>query len=339
MVNNNRKLDIDLLRIFGAIMVLGVHIGQLVGVDLNVGANGVYLLFILSGYLAFSSLDVDGNILKYYKNRMVRILPTYWTCLVILYVYDVIIGLCKKVSIRGLFGIQGQCGIRFLRYILGVQSILPSDDWNKWNNHSALWSMSSFLFFYLLAPFLFRLMNNVIRGGCVVIGCLLITPLINELAYKLLIQCDSVSEVELFTLMNPVSVLYCFVLGGYAYISTKYAVNNYYEFALLLFLLLPISNYRYEIIFTVLVIVAINYPIKVGSTKLIAEIVSAGKYTFSLYLLQPIVIDCYNNLMLQYIDSKIVNMIGASAFCCIAAYFVYDYMIIYLEKAVKLKLR
>ena len=62
----NRHINLDIIRIFAAWMVLSVHVGQFVGVDFSVGANGVQLFFILSGYFAFTSLDRNPSVISYY---------------------------------------------------------------------------------------------------------------------------------------------------------------------------------------------------------------------------------------------------------------------------------
>ena len=50
-------MSLDILRIIAALMVLMVHVGQWTGLNkwTDVGAKGVPLFFILSGYLAMVS--------------------------------------------------------------------------------------------------------------------------------------------------------------------------------------------------------------------------------------------------------------------------------------------
>ena len=50
-----RNINLDLIRVFAAFMVLSVHIGQYTGREFVVGAKGVQLFFVISGYLAFAS--------------------------------------------------------------------------------------------------------------------------------------------------------------------------------------------------------------------------------------------------------------------------------------------
>lgn len=154
-----KNLNLNLVRIFAALMVLSVHIFQNAGVQFKAGSYGVQLFFIMSGYLAFSSMTKKNySVAEYYKNRAVRILPTYWSCLILLYLYDILRGIINKLSISEIF--TGQCSPRFLRYFFGLQCFIPSDHWDLWNNHSALWTMSSFIAFYILTPLLYKVLKN-----------------------------------------------------------------------------------------------------------------------------------------------------------------------------------
>jgi peptidoglycan/LPS O-acetylase OafA/YrhL len=102
----NRNLDI--VRILATVMVLSCHICQYVGFDFSVGAKGVQLFFVLSGYLAFASLDRHDAVIPYYKNRLKRLLPCYWFCLAMLYGTD-LLGSRNTINSFSDF-LQGQCG-------------------------------------------------------------------------------------------------------------------------------------------------------------------------------------------------------------------------------------
>ena len=83
-MTKHKNVALDELRILAALMVLGVHTGQKVGLGdaAAVGAQGVQLFFVLSGYLAAASLSRHPEPLPYYQRRIRRILPLYWlvTC-------------------------------------------------------------------------------------------------------------------------------------------------------------------------------------------------------------------------------------------------------------------
>ena len=60
----------------------------------------------------------------------------------------------------------------FLRYFVFLQMWLPSDNWMLWNNRNVLWTMSAFAFFYLLAPWLYRLCKRFWGALALLVVCL-----------------------------------------------------------------------------------------------------------------------------------------------------------------------
>ena len=108
----SRNLNFDILRIMAAGFVFLVHLGQFCGHPRH-GENGFYgvwLFFIMSGYLIYASLDGyenlnSGNLKEYFAKRIVRIIPLYWSILVVAWVYDLLKGvLLEGNSIEKMFG-------------------------------------------------------------------------------------------------------------------------------------------------------------------------------------------------------------------------------------------
>lgn len=91
-MTKHKNVALDELRILAALMVLGVHTGQKVGLGdaAAVGAQGVQLFFVLSGYLAAASLSRHPEPLPYYQRRIRRILPLYWLVLVLRWLFDAV---------------------------------------------------------------------------------------------------------------------------------------------------------------------------------------------------------------------------------------------------------
>ena len=91
----SKNMSLDILRIVAALMVLMVHVGQRTGLNkwTDVGAKGVPLFFILSGYLAMASchriFSMDGTVKDYYIGRAKRILPMYYWALFLDYIYSI----------------------------------------------------------------------------------------------------------------------------------------------------------------------------------------------------------------------------------------------------------
>ena len=120
----SKNMSLDILRIIAALMVLMVHVGQWTGLNkwTDVGAKGVPLFFILSGYLALVSchriFSMDGTVKDYYIGRAKRILPMYYWALFLDYIYSIYMYHSQGLSIPEIFNFfKGPCGIRYIRYV------------------------------------------------------------------------------------------------------------------------------------------------------------------------------------------------------------------------------
>lgn len=111
-MTKHKNVALDELRILAALMVLGVHTGQKVdlGDAAAVGAQGVQLFFVLSGYLAAASTSRHPEPLPYYQRRIRRILPLYWLVLVLRWLFDAVRYLAAGASAAQLFAPAGRAG-------------------------------------------------------------------------------------------------------------------------------------------------------------------------------------------------------------------------------------
>lgn len=158
----------DNIQIFRVLACLGVfitHVAPRMGVTgwaakaANAGASGVYLFFIISGFLACSAKEIGTEagkkgILIYYCKRFFRILPLYYG--VILYNM-----LLHSLVLKDVTPDPG--GLYWLRYFFLTNAFLPAPD-NFWANLSATWTISLFAVFYLCAPFLVRMARGIKSG-------------------------------------------------------------------------------------------------------------------------------------------------------------------------------
>ena len=332
----NKNINLSIVRIIAAFMVLSVHIGQYTGFNFSVGAKGVQLFFILSGYLAFVSLNNNSSTKVYYKNRILKILPIYWICLIIIYLKDMIVGLCNSTFIETL---RGQCSPKFLRYFVFLQCFTPTENWNLWNNHSALWTMSSFAGFYLVAPLLFNIMKKFYRSFTILIISMLGTPHLVSWIQHLLSKYPEEAHIELFSSMNPLVVLYCFLLGCVLFVAIKENKQNVYTFTIVIALLTTsISWYQYELLFVLFLMLAI-FLAPITDNKMIVYIISLlSDGSFALYLLHPIL------LWLASLTWKVIGVnnnklyaIFLYIFSVCIAYVIYHYFIRKVEYLVTKK--
>lgn len=168
----------DNIQIFRVLACLGVfitHLAPRMGASgpaaraANWGASGVYLFFLISGFLACGARDIRPGggvrgILAYYCKRLLRILPLYYA--VILYNMALHCLLLKDVT-------PDPGGLYWLRYFLLTNAFIPAPD-NFWANLSATWTISLFFVFYLLAPLLARLSGSCARAGILYVLTLLL---------------------------------------------------------------------------------------------------------------------------------------------------------------------
>lgn len=329
-----RNLNLNLIRIFAAYMVLSEHITQTLGISFEAGAYGVQLFFIMSGYLAFYSMtNKRYSTIEYYENRAVRILPTYWICLIILYLYDVLEGgVVHNLSLQEIFA--GQCGPRFIRYFFGLQCCLPSENWNLWNNHSALWSMSSFFAFYILTPYLFKILKNFYISFGSTIVLLIGRPFIINIIQLCSKNYPPDAHIEWFASLNPFSSLYCYLLGCSLYLAIKEEKQNIYMLVITAILFITdLKWYPYEFVSVILIFIAVSVP-PLLRQKISVKIVSfISNGTFALYLIHPVVLriapkiwhKCGFSNNIFYVLYLFASSIGA-------VYFIYYWGIKKMEK-------
>lgn len=149
MKNNIRQTNtLDLYRVIAIIMVMTVHCGQYIFPKgtlaysvTHIGLYGIPIFFALSGYLAMQSAKRGIPAKKYYINRMIRIIPAYYVCLV---VTSIIVNMPTDTI-----------GLRWLRYFLFINLFVPSSEPN-WMNINGYWCMPVFISFYVLVPLLYK---------------------------------------------------------------------------------------------------------------------------------------------------------------------------------------
>lgn len=284
-----RNSNIDIIRIFSALMVLSVHIGLQAGFPFEIGAKGVQLFFILSGYLGMASLARNDDILHYYKNRLLRILPTYYVCLLLLWLEDLFLQINSHTPLKEIF--DGQCGLGYLRYVFFLQMMLPSDNWSLWNNHSGLWTMSSFALFYVIAPFLYRIFRSFYRAFAALIVLLFANPFLIRFLSNMLSSYPEDAHIEWFSAMNPFTELYCFMIGIALFWAIKESKINVYSLLLSIILVVTkLTWYPYEFMFAIMITLALVLPNIITNKKMNDCIVFVSKGSFTLYLVHPMIL-------------------------------------------------
>lgn len=151
--------DINCLRGFSIIIIILYHFYPKLFVG---GFIGVDILFCISGYLIYNSLNriKNDNYLTYYSNRIKRISPSQLTVmLIILLLYKNInpidfSELCLECKNSLIFNLNNYYQWKNLDYL--------SQDKGKFNSPILhFWTLSIEFQFYIVAPFIVILLNNI----------------------------------------------------------------------------------------------------------------------------------------------------------------------------------
>ena len=163
-MERKRDISLDFLRITACILVFGVHLGRqvtipgILGAFFERGSVGVGFFFVLSGYLSNISLEREfaghrpGNaILTFWIKRALRILPLYYLVLVFYVIFCTMNNLVPN----------DPSGLYWIRYFFFLNLWVPSTV-EFWFNLGGLWSISVFVFFYLIAPLYYFVIKNYV---------------------------------------------------------------------------------------------------------------------------------------------------------------------------------
>lgn len=222
---NKYNIVLDYLRIAAMLGVLLIHFSAYFPVPglssaVKYGKYGVQVFFIISAYLGcsfFASRDADT--LKYYKRRALRILPTYYAAIVVAMVYaECVMGGFTPDSLH----------IGWVRYFLGLNTILPSNEFGQWNNCFAFWTMTEFILFYAIVPYLLKLVYNFRRCLILFIICSIVAFVSRKGAGY--IPDTWFSDPNAFIRFSPLCQMQYFALGMLGYFAMREKKTNLREY-------------------------------------------------------------------------------------------------------------
>lgn len=203
------SVTLDIIRVLAMAGVLAVHFEQYFPMTewihniCSAGRYGVQAFFALSAYLACSWFMKEGATTSdYYKRRAQRILPTYYAAIVACMIYLEFIAGGTPAD---------PCHMGWLRYFLGLQLWLPSNDFFVWNNCCAMWCMSDFLFFYAVAPLVFKYVKSFKAALIFLAICMVVAILVRQGSKQL--SRELFDEVRLFFRWNPLYQMQYFAVG------------------------------------------------------------------------------------------------------------------------------
>ena len=210
---------ISLFRVMATFMVVSVHFGQSLPLPdmlhkiVKFGAEGVLLFYLISGYVIAASLSKDNDVKHFYKKRIVRIIPIYYFVVTVNFIASLFLQNYPNDITK----------FSWWRYYLFIHAFVPTNDYFYWNNLAALWTMSSFALFYLIAPAVHYFINN--RGNentnsLIVLCGGMILAFISEKVYLL---CGGVfsESGKYLSSHSPFAVLFIFFIGMNIYYHSK----------------------------------------------------------------------------------------------------------------------
>ena len=312
-----RKTDrgIQILRILACFVVFICHFGQRlplerISEDLysisQLGAYGVELFFVISGYLACFSLANGKSAVAFYKKRAIRILVLYYFCILYYFITETFI-----------FGNipKDDMGLGWLRYIFCLNGIVPSEGY-FWSNLGITWTIPVFLTFYLLAPLITKITKTTLSSAIAVVVSIAISFLISN-------KCDG--------WFSAITYLPCFLMGVLVYNAKKENLKFITVFGLQLFVFATKFNeytrfielvIRYSQIFIVsaifATIVLFTEEVKIVKEKTVKVLDILDEHSYTLYLVHGITfcgiidkfeINVFSSLIVAIIFRLVVSII------------------------------
>ena len=298
MINEQDSKSINALKGIAILGIVLVHYGINTGSDIinsivANGARGVQLMFVLNAYLIFNSLskiEMDkGNIIKWYKKRFIRLIPLYWFFTILhLLIFGVgeryWLGSLNKVSILNI-----ACNLLFLH------------GFNPYyiNSINANWFMADLAIFYLLAPFLYKIINSLEKA----IAYLLTTTVLGYILWHFMLMFDVLSVksiwIDYVTILSFFSEFPVILLGVLVYFirGKNYEIKNKNIFSKIILafamfsMISLILNKDYFVIFNnifsfgvllaLILISQLIYPSKLINNFIF---ITFGKHSYGIYL-------------------------------------------------------
>ena len=314
-MNKKRVVGLQLLRVIACLGVFLCHLGAQMEVEgaiekvMDFGARGVYLFFILSGFFAFGSKELEDEnrkrgCVRYWVKRAFKILPLYYA--VILYNFVLYEWILKSTPIDS-------SGIGWPRYFFLLSTYIPSDK-TFWGNLSYTWTISIFVLFYLLVPVMKRFVRNL-KGAIVLWGALYLVSLIclNRVAYGM-----------------PFYYLHYFILGIVLYYAIgedriKELLIGCMAFAVgSLLVNKTLTHTACSMLFLILIVLVKNIDVK--NEKLQKWIGILDSYSYTIYLFHAVVMNGIEMLKNRYPLSQMTILVIAVG-CTIAGSIIVHHLI------------
>lgn len=276
---NKKLLNLDIIRAIAAVMIVLVHL-EIFGW----GGHGVELFLLLTGYTAFLSIDRHKDIspLTYYKRRLARILPSYYgVVLIYFFIYLVVLG--ERYPVK-------QIVVSLIKYFTLTTTFFPRN-LLFWFYLGTTGTIVTIMLFYIIAPFLYKLINNFRRAVIALIAAFVVCQVWVHYLEILYAGTEYAGR-------HPAYFIYLCFFGVAAYFAVKEKkIFEYIAMLMLMgvaFLIMDVSNTKlyWIIMFTTLLLVTMDIEDWLPDNRLCRGAVSVvrfiSKYSYALYLGHPI---------------------------------------------------
>lgn len=304
---------IDCFRILAVLMVLTVHVrGYLQGVPsvidnlFALGAYGVALYFVISGFLSYSSVQKSRSFVEYWKRKSARILPMYYFSLLLTFVVGGLI--LKEYPITW----------QWIYHVFFLNMFIPAKEWMWWNSVNYFWTMPAFVAWYALSYPLFRTVNNSKKAVLFLLAATIAVPLLKS-GMRLFAS-------DQFVNWNFFCLLYVFFFGTLAYFvieEKKFIKGMLYGIGIAVVGVL-IGNrsgfFVFGLLFYYLIVLSNMMPIRKPNERVTLIIHSMSAVTYSTYLTHWFIIKFLGKMLgkLPWIIAFILFLVmaGTLGFVC-----------------------
>ena len=156
-ISKSRYKELDALRGIAALMVVFFHFTMNkpeADLGFNLGITGVDLFFIISGFVIYMSINNVSTAKEFVINRFTRLFPTYWTCVTITFIGQIMLKLAYNViTIEQINFDQYLPNMTMLQYYFKIPDL-----------DGPYWTMIIELLFYflILVIYIFKLHKHLI---------------------------------------------------------------------------------------------------------------------------------------------------------------------------------
>lgn len=157
---------------------------------------------------------------------------------------------------------------------------------------------------------------------------LFFTPLIKHWTANLFFNYPNLSGIEFFLDATPLSNLYCFLFGSTLYYAVKDKKTSFYGFIIICSLVITqLSWYPYELLFTALVLILVEFRSLSKNPKTIRRIHFLSSGSFALYLCHPPILQISNIICSKLGFNNGVTLVFLLATTILGSYAFYYFIV------------